>query len=1691
MRAKVNNNFVIDTGLKYLVHFEESDIEGNFDELPKPQDQEDLFYSPATIGRYGKDNIKITYKISQDSKAYRARDREEKTITLERTYNAETEKYEFKNMTDSGNVEVIFDEENQKIIVTEMVDVKLTLNIKLQDVTGSPDKIKNVSFNLEANQILKDITTGLESKNILTDESGKYTTQYTPIVPNSVIEFTLNQNTSTVKFDALQEQIKIRVEFDTDCCIKNCLIIQGSQEYVSYIKDNDFESSLIIKNSLTGYKIKILNRINGMDIDESKEWELVGPQYKINAVQDGVPDLISEDKNLQADQSVEIIGHGEGKIEVYYSVIDSTINKNYTFLKGYTDSYLSNPTRKIAFTRNYNLTENKYDFSILSETENSLQSKGIYYEVDEEAEEITIYEEYKPNLSINLTTVDGDDGSPISGVEYQIQQEDSQEIKKFNVTDTDGKTSIDMEHDSGIQVVQYTITQLSTLNDINYEDNSEIKLIVYINQRGEVINCNVRAGHDFINVNYSNLDVNLKISFYKIGEQYITMKVIKKDIDNPSNTIMSSKYEITLPDGTVKDCDDSGIYDYLSMKLTNLKQGDNIIKVREKEAPGGYKIINPETIKIQVNINQNKIYDVNIIKDGQLSKELKYEFYKVAEVNIKSDNDCFEILLFDILDSNEPEENQNTTAVGDYNLVKLELKKKDVETFKVLPGSEYEVTLPNGSKKIISDKDQYVITDITDLSEGINKVYIKEIVTANGYEIINRNSVELQIDIHEGYITSAVLIDNGREIYNIRYRGKLVASLKAVNKDDNFIKVVLYDKFIGYESEPEEDETSTEIGEYGLVKLELQKKDIDNFRILPLSEYIVKQPDGTSMHVIDNDKYLIVDIENLSEGRNIISIREIKTYNGYIILNSRPVEIAIDINEGYITSAKILYNDKELDTLIYNGDPVAKIRKVNNADNYMKVAFYDKYSGYYGNMDNGDEEDDESDIISGEPNLVKFALEKRNLSTGERIGNSEYEVTMPDGTKTTVIDENNKLILDINIKNEGKNTIYIQETKAPDGYKIINPNPVEVCLNIENGYITTVKIIDKEIEKNILLYNNRDVARIRKVVENINYFKMTFYDIDNNAEENISNYNMDPFDLNVIEYSLEDGSRLKGIGVSIKVMGTDLKSNRRIVLQNSENVFTDNNGMVSVYGITAVGNITIYIDQVSISNNINVASNSLYLKIIRDPVTGKFELPEMNNVGTELSENRFDIFVGNSINTGVYNLKINSVDNDGNNIVTEHNSIFNILEPEEEVYTNAISSKDGIYEIENIAVPEIGEEDIVEVNYTITEEKAPNGYRQNNETIILTLYFDEYGLVDAETNVNDIYAEIISVDESLVELDIKHIRGDAKLLIVDPDGGNWEDSNEMQTFEGNAGEEKNIPDPEKEGFKVTFDGNGGSTIEAITQTILFSKWILTGSGSLVDNNYMFGEDDGYLKANYIVEDLYISEEKPTKENYLFKGWSKSSDGEVAYQPGDRIELAEDTTLYAIWGESIVIKTKEYAITTADENIFTNEGQTKYFQDVQLEENEYEQDDKYIIGIIPKLTTEAEENEFTKGTKLEDFIANIETNAESIKLYDADNNEITDGDTYLGTGMIVEFTKGTANPIRLTIITKGDINGDGILNLLDINRIKMLIRRDDVSITDTIEKFISLDVNLDGVINQRDMNNMKRSQNRDDVRELMK
>lgn len=136
-----------------------------------------------------------------------------------------------------------------------------------------------------------------------------------------------------------------------------------------------------------------------------------------------------------------------------------------------------------------------------------------------------------------------------------------------------------------------------------------------------------------------------------------------------------------------------------------------------------------------------------------------------------------------------------------------------------------------------------------------------------------------------------------------------------------------------------------------------------------------------------------------------------------------------------------------------------------------------------------------------------------------------------------------------------------------------------------------------------------------------------------------------------------------------------------------------------------------------------------------------------------------------------------------------------------------------------------------------------------------------------------------------------------KGLIVDPSGGTWNGTTEITNLSDTSGKTVTInnPTPPK-GYIVSFDSNGGNSVNSLTSSKIFDKWELTGGGTFSNGVYTFSTENGKLTANY--KNGSITLPTPTRNNYKFLGWytslSSTSKLSTEYTPTKNIKL------YAKW-----------------------------------------------------------------------------------------------------------------------------------------------------------------------------------------------
>lgn len=365
--------------------------------------------------------------------------------------------------------------------------------------------------------------------------------------------------------------------------------------------------------------------------------------------------------------------------------------------------------------------------------------------------------------------------------------------------------------------------------------------------------------------------------------------------------------------------------------------------------------------------------------------------------------------------------------------------------------------------------------------------------------------------------------------------------------------------------------------------------------------------------------------------------------------------------------------------------------------------------------------------------------------------------------------------------------------------------------------------------------------------------------------------------------------------------------------------------------------------------------------------------------------------VVNNIDRGRYTINIAKIDEETEDPITGHATFVITLENGEKV--TASTDENGNIQIKDIKVPATVTSNLGPYSYVIEETRPADGYEAINGYSIMELTFKK--LIDPVTGE---------------ETGLYGIDNIEKVPVLT--------QSQSAVITSYTEEEVNITITNKIGVRtIKYDANCD------------------------DETVVVPEPQIKIQD----QDLTLDTLEPEREGYVFEGWATTRDAEEAeYQPGDTFTKDEDTTLYAIWNDKLFIKSDEYKIVDAT---LQKKG---LFNDIiynTANESEYGDGDKFILGIIPRtyqFGTSAEKD-VKGGTSVTDFIGNLETNANTIKVtkkqYNSSRTELIDveisGDELVGTGMTVEFIKGKQS-VKLETVVPGDLtngrdgeSGDGI------------------------------------------------------------
>ena len=243
----------------------------------------------------------------------------------------------------------------------------------------------------------------------------------------------------------------------------------------------------------------------------------------------------------------------------------------------------------------------------------------------------------------------------------------------------------------------------------------------------------------------------------------------------------------------------------------------------------------------------------------------------------------------------------------------------------------------------------------------------------------------------------------------------------------------------------------------------------------------------------------------------------------------------------------------------------------------------------------------------------------------------------------------------------------------------------------------------------------------------------------------------------------------------------------------------------------------------------------------------------------------------------------------------------------------------------------------------------------------------------------------------------------------------------------------NNEDKSSEEAEVTFIlHNGEQDVIDYTQKTYTRNGFKSGNIHYDDESTVVVTNDITIQYDYTEEIIgVVFPSDPERQYYVFDGWWTQEDGGTQVNEYSNIE---DLELHAHWILDI----------TDD-----------------LESNTYEVEvsgnDRIVIG-------------FEESTTIGDFKTAMANPNEFIKVYDSNNNELTNNEI-VKTGLIVKLIIDGTVYDEATIVVRGDIDGDGIVNISDLMTVKNHLQNIE-QINDNI-KYNAANVEQDNAIRTSD------------------
>ena len=209
----------------------------------------------------------------------------------------------------------------------------------------------------------------------------------------------------------------------------------------------------------------------------------------------------------------------------------------------------------------------------------------------------------------------------------------------------------------------------------------------------------------------------------KINSGEYDLQIVKVDKDDKTKRLANAEFEVTLPDGTTQKVTTNSGGIGVTNKIKITETGTDRIKVIEKKAPDGYKLL-PNGCEVVV---------TKTVQNGNYGIEAELSGVTNDVTLTKSGN----TIVITIEDEKEDEP-------GEYDLQIVKVEKGNVS--QKLAGAKFEITMPDGTKKTVTTgQDGTVKTDKIKVSEvGTDTIKISETEAPAGYKKIIQD-IEVEV----------------------------------------------------------------------------------------------------------------------------------------------------------------------------------------------------------------------------------------------------------------------------------------------------------------------------------------------------------------------------------------------------------------------------------------------------------------------------------------------------------------------------------------------------------------------------------------------------------------------------------------------------------------------------------------------------------------------------------------------------------------------------------------------------------------------------------------------------------------------------------------------------------------------------------------------------------------------------------